>query len=215
VRECPTCERVYERFAAAESALYPRTPERTVGTGQIDRVARRLFAEGSASTSDRARTPRWGAAAALAAAAAVALWVAGPAGEPARDSLRSRQGSVTAVAPDVGLRVLRIRERDGADDLLVDDMGTGGTARPGDRLAALVTNTGDLDRVVLERVTPEGTRTTVVEMTDIRRNIEDMRLGTVRVGRDWSRGVHVFRARFIGSKDRREVREVRIEVAKP
>jgi hypothetical protein len=221
VRDCETCERVYERYAAAEAALYPRSADRPTHAGQVDRVAQRLFArEAPAGAAGRERGARWAVGGALAAAAAVAIVVAAPGSGPRDvtgagpdDGLRSRQGGVAAVAPDASLRALRVRP--GESGPQVTDLGSGAAVRAGDRVALLYTNLGDLDRVAIDRVTPDGSTTSVVEMTDIRADVEDERLKTLVVTEDWAEGVHVLRARFVGPGGRETVREVRLDVEAP
>jgi hypothetical protein len=52
-------------------------------------------------------------------------------------------------------------------------------------------------------------------MTDIRADVEDERLKTLVVAEDWAEGVHVLRARFVGSGGRETAREVRLDVEAP
>lgn len=221
VRDCETCQRVYERYAAAEAALYPRQADRSTHADQVDRVAQRLFErETRVGSAGRERGARWAAGTALAAAAAVAIVVAAP-GSDRRDTppvgvddgLRSRQGGVAAVAPDASLRALRVRSEKSEPQII--DLGSGAAVRPGDQVALLYTNLGELDRVAIDRVTPDGATTRVVEMTEIRADVEDERLKTLVVTEDWAEGLHVLRARFVGAGGRETVREVRLSVEAP
>jgi hypothetical protein len=220
VRDCPSCEHVYERFAAAEAALYPGTPGRDLHAGQVDRVAQRLFApEGPPRSRGEQRRPWWAAAGAFAVATALVIVVAAP--EPGSrnvlsapgDGLQSRQGGSGDVTPEASLRALRVRPAEGAPD--VADLGSNGRVRAGDRVVLLYTNLGDLDRVAVERVTPAGHADNVLPMSEIRSDVEDERLHALIIDDAWAPGVHRLRARFLGPDGSTTVREVPIEVEAP
>lgn len=135
LKGCADCQRVYERFAAAEQAL---------GSGSLspfaqDRVALRLW---SHTPPSRARGP-WVVFAALAATATLGIAIF-----PQPPPMQAR-GEHATLSAGTTLRVLRIRNQDGQP--AVEDTTSGAVGiRAGDRLQLLYTN---LDGATQIRVT--------------------------------------------------------------
>lgn len=219
VRECESCERLYERYAQAEAALHVGSTGKATNAGQLDRVAGRLF--DPAPATRRGNRPVWAGLSAFAAATAalvIAVAVPGPEAGPgprpgSGDELRSRSGSSAQVAPDLGLRVLRAR----ADGPSVDvrDVTAVGSVRVGDRVAILVTNLANAAQVQIDLMGSDGVIETLVASQPIASDVEDERVGTLAVDDDWPSGPVVLRARFQLEGGKTETREVTVEVERP
>jgi len=218
IRECPSCEQVFERYAGAEGALYgadtpghPRASPLTAG--QLDRVANRLFEAPKVSNASRFAWAPWMTAAVT--AASIAVVVALPSAESDRspssptDELRSRQGTEEKIAPEAGLRLLRLQTREG--ELQVEDLGTKGTVMSGDQIAILASNLGGFDHVTVFRPEEEG-RVVLVDAYALEADGLDQRLGVVQVDDDWPSGPVAVTAEFRGPDGRHATRQVVLQV---
>lgn len=141
VRTCARCERLYEKYAAAERALTRRAPD-DLASASFDRVQARLLGP----AKPRPKTKWWAALGAVAAAAAVLLVLRAP-----TEELRAR-GGAEVLRPEYAIRVLRVRGD--ADDLTVVDA-TSAPLVAGDRLKVLASS-GSGARWVRIRVADEA-----------------------------------------------------------
>jgi hypothetical protein len=204
---CEACGRLYARYAEAEAALYPRSSPAAMNPAQLDRVGGRLFGHSRRAPSHRWA---WGGFGAVAAAAAASLVLT--VSQPPTDGneLRSRQGETAIADAPVALRALRLRP--GAQGLDVHDLATSGRLRPGDRVALVYAHRKGFTELRVRHRDPEGRAELVATLTSLPAGAVDERIAVLTVDERWSRGTHVFQARFDGGPGEPVVREIEVEV---
>lgn len=214
LRECPACQRVYDRFSGAEQLLFAG-PDGEVADwtgGAQDRVEATLFGE------PRPRRP-WLAPLALAstalAAAAALLIVPSSAPEAEVFTPRGAMAPPTALADtaQVGLRALRIRASEAGPQ--VADLATAGVdLGPRDHVALLYVNHEGATRV-RAWLDPGAGRPVVplVAERPARNGVEDARLGDPLPAEGWPSGTLTLVAEFTGPKGERWTRRVDVTKA--
>jgi hypothetical protein len=174
VRECEACDRVYQRYAEAERALFEKTPHAEFPAFAQQRVAARLFKEPGVAPK---RLPKFLISTATAGAlAALALVLFIPRGDFAP------RGDQQRLAPSSTLRALALRD-EGVVDLASAPL------RRGDRLK-LLADTGPEQRWASAIIVAEDGRVfATIEPAEIGPNAADAPLGSsILVDDTWPKG---------------------------
>lgn len=197
VRDCEQCERVYERYAAADRGLH-QCDGHALTAAALGRLEVGLF------ESERVpppRSPWWSRAPLFAAALAsmIALLMLRPSNT--QDVLQAR-GGVVAPGKGVSLRVLRLRHE--GDEVIVQDLGTKDTAVTlGDEIILLYTNLAGAQSVQVILRNDEHARVVLVPRHTLQSQVEDVRLGPpLKVDKYWPLGTMHIEAEFEDGEDR-------------
>lgn len=185
LRECSSCERIYEDYSKAERALFPA--ERDLTKLGFERVKDRLFEV----KPERARAPVRRSfirpLITLAAVAAVAVLVSQL---PQTEEYGVRSGGDVKLSGDTGLRVLLVSPKEGGGFDVVDLATKDRELRDGDRLKLVYTNLGDRYHHAIAAVV--GARGEILQRigpVELKPGAEDAGFGeALRVSGEWPSG---------------------------
>lgn len=208
IRECSSCEGVYERYAAAERALYG-DPDDALNVAAIDRVARRVVADAETSTRTT-KTGWWVPVGLLAAAVAGAFLVA----RVEMDDQLTKRGTEEVVDAAYAVRALRIRTAP-AEEVRVDDASSN-TLRAGDQMKLLYSTGATPGRLTVTVVDEDQRVLYRSEPVEVRANEVEAKLpGSISVATDWRAGPVEIVATFVSADGERRVRVAKSTVEAP
>lgn len=208
VRECTACRALYDRYAAAESALV-EAPSADSGPSQpqLERVEQQLLASG-----DERRAPRpWLAGGTLAAAAAALLLFVSPGFEP-EPVLQARGGAGLTVDSSTRFRVLEVDSGEGSG-VRLEELSPGFRARADQQVIFLASCGAAECRVRVELRAAQGRLELIIPETALSAEGEMTRLGApIRLPAVGSEGTYHLEASFRGADGYRSVRSLAFRV---
>jgi len=193
IRDCGTCENAYEKWVAAERAMYPKLDDDACASIQLERVAQRIFAEEPAKVTEPNRARFYGVWG-LVASCLLAFILVRP--MLSEDQFQTRSGGLD-ISGKVTLRALRVRE-DATGKSEVLDLGSSDAGLSnGDKVLVLYSNLEDFRYLMVSYRNAAGVEHVLIPVTRITSGKEDHRIGEMaEVNGDWMEGPLVFTGWF-------------------